>query len=103
MYFNIKRITLLITLLSVLLALASCNNRSSANPKTPEDIIADSLQAVADSIAFTRQMHSMQIGYHQHSTATMASIQHQPGQSKKKIRFKKRQSASPQTENDTEN
>lgn len=90
---SLKRYNISITtiILSCIALLESCSPQDTPPTKSREDIVADSLQAVADSIALTRQMHSIQIGYHQHSTPSLSSVQHTIPKGKKKIRFKKKQ------------
>ncbi len=80
---------LILILISITL-ITSCQ-KEETQPKeiTEADKIADSLQAVADSIAMMRNLHSMRTGKHLHQDQDLAAVAHQDP--KKKARFKKAQ------------
>ncbi len=80
----------LLTLLTVALLFISCGEHDvEVAKRTEADRVADSLQAVADSIAMMRNIHSMQTGKHFHQDKDLAAVAHQDP--KQKVRFKRAQ------------
>ncbi len=68
---------LIIMFITALFMFISCTKDTDTGPKTKAELTADSLQAVADSLAVMRNIHSMRAGYHLHQNKDLAEISHQ--------------------------
>ncbi len=77
---------LMTMLITAVFMLSSCSKETSTGPKTKAEITADSLQAVADSLAVMRNIHSMRAGYHLHQNKDLAEVAHQDPSKKARIR-----------------
>lgn len=74
-------------LLFLLLLMFSCENSENPLVVTQDDITADSLEQVADSLMKAREMHALTSGAHIHAPGSnLAATAHQNPEKKKRMR-----------------
>ena len=81
-----------VILFTAILFANSCKNPNSTSSKSSDELKADSLRLVADSLAIMRNMHAMQTGVHIHNNGDLAAVAHQDPKKTERIKKVQRES-----------